>query len=166
MKTNLFRILVMLIGLSLLWLLFSGLFKPLLLILGLLSCLLVVGLVSRTNILEEQSIPHQIYLDRWIVYNLWLAWEIIKANIVVIRHILDPKLPITPTVSRLPADLTDLGQVIYANSITLTPGTVSMYVESKHIEVHALTQEGMEDLQSNRMYHRIKRLERNQTTAE
>ncbi len=83
-----------------------------------------------------------------------------RANIDVMRRVLSPALPIDPVVKWLPAgQTTDLGRVIYANSITLTPGTVSINVEDGRIEVHALSREGMAALEEGDMDARVQGVE-------
>ena len=68
--------------------------------------------------------------------------------------------PIHPTLFSVPADqLSDLGKVIYANSITLTPGTVSINLEAHHIDVHALTKSGAAALQQGAMHEKVLALE-------
>ena len=141
------------------WILLSGHFEPLLLILGGLSCVGVVRLASRMYSIDHES--HPIHLSLKIpAYWLWLAWEIIKSNIAVVKLVWHPTMPISPTVVRVKANQsTDLGKIVFANSITLTPGTVSMEVDDDEIEVHALTQELAEDLQSGVMDRRVTELE-------
>ena len=73
---------------------------------------------------------------------------------------LNPKLPISPCLIRLRASQsTDLGQVIYANSITLTPGTITLDVRDDIILVHNLTDEMADDLLTNEMDRRVTQLE-------
>ncbi len=141
------------------WILLSGHFEPLLLILGGLSCVAVVTLASRMYSIDQES--HPIHLSLKIPsYWLWLAWEIIKSNIAVVKLVWHPAMPISPTVVRVKASQhTDLGKIVYANSITLTPGTVSMEVDEDEIEVHAITRELAEDLKSGVMDRRVAELE-------
>jgi len=153
------RVLVLLFVLACFWLALSGLFKPLLLALGAVSCLLVAWLTLRKGLTDEQSIVTQLHWGRWFRYLIWLIGEIVKSTIDVSARILNPAMPITPTVEHVPAELTDLGKVIYANSITLTPGTVSIDLTDDGIVVHALTREGMEGLKGGEMYRRVKELE-------
>lgn len=142
-----------------LWLLLSGHFEPLLLALGLGSTLLVVFIAIRMEVIDRESHPFHLTL-RLPVYWAWLAWEIAKANLAVARIVLTPSPPISPTVVRVKASQrSDLGQVIYANSITLTPGTVSMNLEDGHIEVHALTNDMARSLEEGDMDRRVSRLE-------
>lgn len=141
------------------WILLSGHFEPLLLVLGSLSCIGVVGLASRMYAIDHES--HPIHLSTKIPqYWLWLAWEVIKSNIAVVKLVWHPAMPISPTVVRVKASqLTDLGKIVFANSITLTPGTVSLDVGTDEIEVHALTEEIAQDLQSGVMDRRVTEME-------
>ena len=100
---------------------------------------------------------HPIHLTwRAVTYWPWLAWEIVKANIQVARIVVDPRLPIDPRVITVKAGQgDDLGWVTYANSITLTPGTVSIDVRGPTIEVHALTGDFAAGLESGEMDRRV-----------
>ena len=93
-------------------------------------------------------------------FALWLTWALVQSNIDIARRILDPRLPIAPRMIRVKASQkTHLGQVIYANSITLTPGTVSVDVEEGMIEVHALTEEAAKEVLDGEMDRRVTRFE-------
>jgi len=146
--------------LCLVWWLWSGMAKTLLLVLGGLSCLAVVVITWRMRILDDEGAPLELTLGA-LLYMPWLLWEIFKANLSVAWRILHPGLPIEPTVIRIkPSQRTELGQVIYGNSITLTPGTVTIDVEGGELIVHALTREAAEGLRSGAMDRRVSRLER------
>lgn len=142
------------------WLLLSGYFEALLIGLGVVSCLLVVWIAHRMDVVDHEGQP--VHLGwRAFTYWIWLAGEIVKANLYVARRILDPKLPIEPTLVRVKtSQRSELGQVVYANSITLTPGTVSMRVGEGTILVHALTGELAEGLESGAMDRRVSAMER------
>jgi multicomponent Na+:H+ antiporter subunit E len=141
------------------WLLWSGHFGGLLLVLGALSCLAVVVIAMRMRVVDSEGAPIEHAL-RALVYVPWLLWEIAKANFDVARRILDPRLPIDPRVIRVRASQRrDLARVIYANSITLTPGTVSIDVAGDRITVHALTREAAEGLAAGEMDRRVSRVE-------
>ena len=142
------------------WLLLSGFFEPLLLGLGFLSCVIVVLIANRMDVIDHEGQPVQLGW-RILTYWVWLAVEIVKANLDVARRILDPKLPIDPVLVRVKASqASELGQVIYANSITLTPGTVSMRVGGGEILVHAIAREMAEDLEGGEMDRRVTAVER------
>lgn len=156
------RVTVLLVVLAGFWMALSGFFKPLLLGLGVLSCVFVAWITLRKSLVEAQSVLTQIYWVRWWRYNFWLVGQIIKASIDVSRRILDPRMPISPTVDKVPANLPDMGKVIYANSITLTPGTVSINLTDDGIIVHSLTRENIEALHEGEMCRRVKELVRNE----
>ena len=147
------------IVLGVLWLLLSGHFTPLLLVLGFCSVTFVVYLALRMEVVDHEGHPIHLNIRATIFYWLWLLKAIFLANIDVCRRILTPGLPISPTVADIESTSSDdLLHVIYANSITLTPGTVSMSVDGNIIKVHALTREGAAELQAGEMNRRINSL--------
>ncbi|MEE9348216.1 MAG: Na+/H+ antiporter subunit E [Robiginitomaculum sp.] len=124
------------------WLTLSGHFEPLFLFFGVVSILFTLGLVYRMRILDGETAPYM-QLPKMLSYFVWLFWEIIKANIAVVKAVLRPDLEVSPAMIRVPApQKTDLGKTMFANSITLTPGTVSIDMqENGEILVHALLSE-------------------------
>jgi multicomponent Na+:H+ antiporter subunit E len=145
-----------------LWLLLSGYFDvPLLLSFGVLSCALVVFVAWRTEAIDPEERPLRLRLNLHVLgYWPWLLWQIVLANLDVAKRIVDPKLPISPTLITLkPSQRSDLGRVIYANSITLTPGTVTTDLSGDTLEVHALTREAADSLLEGDMDRRVTRLE-------
>ena len=155
---------LLLFGAYLLW---SGLawpwadhFEPLLLWMGIVSTALVVFIAIRMRVVDSEGAPVELASLRLLLYIPWLAWEIAKANVDVARRILNPRLPISPRLIEVPAtQRSDIGQVVYANSITLTPGTVSVSVEDGTITVHALTREAAEGVETGEMDRRVTNLE-------
>jgi multicomponent Na+:H+ antiporter subunit E len=133
------------------WLLLSGHYTPLLLGLGGVSTLLVVAISLRMDVVDHEGHPLHLGL-RILWYWPWLIVQVLRANVDVARRVLSPSLPISPRMFKVRAtQRTDLGRVIYANSITLTPGTVSVELEGSVILVHALTAEAAEDLREGTM---------------
>lgn len=119
----------------------SGYFKPLLLSLGVISIVLTIWIARRMRILDGETAPYMT-IPQTLVYFTWLFKEIIKANIAVVRAVLSPDMAVSPTLTRIPTpQKTDIGKVMFANSITLTPGTVSVDIQDDHILVHALLSE-------------------------
>lgn len=145
----------LLLFLFVVWLLLSGYFDALLLILGLISCAFVVWIAKRQDVVDHEGHPIHLRPVRWILYSIWLIGEIVKSNIDVAKRVWNPKLPISPTIVKVPADSDELRQVIYANSITLTPGTVSIDLTDATITVHALTREGAAALETGEMGRRV-----------
>lgn len=151
------RLLLLLLVLACFWLLLSGHFTPMLLALGAASCLFVAWVTMRKGLVDDRSALMQIRWGRWCRYQAWLAVQIARAAVDVAARILDPRLPISPVVDDVPADLPALGKVIYANSITLTPGTVSINLtDDDRIIVHSLTREGMDELKNGEMLRRVR----------
>ena len=142
------------------WLLWSGHYTPMIISFGVLSCLLVVFIARRMYLADPEGHPIHL-LPRLLLYIPWLSWAVFRANLDVALRILKPGLPISPRMVKVKAgQKTHLGMVAYANSITLTPGTVSVdLLEDGEITVHALTREAAEDLQTGVMDRRVVRLE-------
>ena len=140
------------------WLLWSGLYKPLLITLGVLSCLLVLVLTRRMTNFSQDFFNLRLTL-RLIPFWGWLSGELVKANLQVARIILSPGLPISPTVVRINAKDKEPGsQALLANSITLTPGTVTIDDHEAKLFVHCLTREGAEELREGEMNRRVAEL--------
>ena len=142
-----------------LWIALSGHFDPFLLSLGLLSAATVTLVSHRMGVIDAEGQPLEL-MPGLLRYAPWLAKEIVRACIDVAWRIVQPSLPIQPTIIRVPANQrTVTGRVSFANSITLTPGTISLDVLEKQIEVHALTAESAADLESGEMGKRVEHLE-------
>jgi multicomponent Na+:H+ antiporter subunit E len=142
------------------WLLLSGLYKPLLLGLGLASCLLVVWLVRRLETIDHESLPLGLGW-RIFPYWLWLLKEIVMSSLTVTRIVLSPKLRISPRLVKLQSlPRSEVVRVVLGNSITLTPGTLTTDIdEDGVITVHALTAEGAADVLAGEMNRRASALE-------
>lgn len=147
------------IVLAALWLLNSGLYNGLLLSLGLVSIWFSIWLSLRMGIIDDESQP--LHLSRKLPgYYLWLAKKIIQSNIDVLLLIWRGPGAISPCVATLPCEQrSEISKVIYANSITLTPGTVAMDLGDDTVLVHSLTTAAIEELQQGEMAARVNRLE-------
>lgn len=112
--------------------------KPIIASLGAVSILLSAILAYRFDILDREGSPYARLLPL-ITYWTWLVVEIFKANWVVIKACLRSTLDINPALVKVKTRCeSDLARTVFANSITLTPGTVSVEVEGSKILVHAL----------------------------
>ncbi len=146
-----------------LWLLLSGHYNPLLLTFGALSCLFVAWVAYKLGLLDANSktLKFNLKLPTFVP---WFFIEIVKSNLDVCKRILHPKLPIDPKfVSVNAAQHDDLAKAVFANCITLTPGTYSVDTDANSIEVHALTEELAEEIQKGELSKRIAKLENNNT---
>ena len=155
------RALLTLTGLYSFWLLLSGIFEPFLLAEGFGSAIAVLLFTRHLDSVADNASPSNLDGPRLIAYIPWLIREIIVAAWDVTKRILHPAMPISPTmVEFIPSQKTDAGLVIHANSITLTPGTISVEVEPGRFLVHALSREGGATLAGSEMDRRCAALER------
>lgn len=144
-KSNIPAILAWLAILAAVWLLWSGLYKPLVIGLGALSCLLTAFIAHRIGFFNQSTSLH--LLPRMPGYWFKLFIEIIKSSIDVTRIVLNPKLPISPTEIEIKAaPKGPIGQAILGNSITLSPGTVTIDVFEGRMRIHCLTKESADEL--------------------
>ena len=112
------------------------------------------------KIVDEEGAPVQLGIRPFTSYLPWLAKEIIVSNIEVARIILSPKMKLQRNMVDVHINQkTEIGRVIMANSITLTPGTVSVNLEGDQVQVHALSFEGAEEDLSGEMDRRVCKLE-------
>ena len=150
-----FHSLSLFVVLYLFWLLLSGFFTAFLLSAGAGSALAVVWFARRMDLVDGEGHPIHLGL-RVMLYWPWLLAEIVKSAWQVSRIIVDPRLPISPTLVRFkPSQKTDVGLVIHANSITLTPGTITIEASSGEFLVHGLTRLGAKGTVQSEMDRRI-----------
>lgn len=145
--------------LSAFWLVNSGHYTPLLLTFMLASVASIVALSHYMDMVDGEAQPLNITFTLPI-YLLWLAKEVVLANVVVAKCVWRGKKAISPrTMIVTASQKSDLGIVIYANSITLTPGTVSIDLEDNKILVHALNEESAAGLLTGEMDRRVCKVE-------
>jgi len=141
------------------WLINSGHYTPLLLSFMVVSVLFVVILCRIMDVVDGESQPLNLTFTIPL-YFFWLIKEVVVSNIAVARSVWQGVDSISPNVVTVTAhQKTDLGKVIYANSITLTPGTVSVDLQGDQITVHALTRETTASLLEGEMDRRVCRVE-------
>ena len=150
--------------LVIIWLLMSGLFKAQFIILGALSVALVVWLSHRMGVTYHRGQPVFVRIFEVLRYWSYLIVEIFKSNVAVTRLLMHRDLPIKPvlrTVSATPD--TEMGRVVYANSITLTPGTTAInFTRNGDILVHALHEDSLHELEDDVMAEHVRQIERKQ----
>lgn len=155
------QLLRLIVTLTVLWLLLSGMFKPLLLFFGVVSIAIVCYLSFNMKVLMHRGQPLYLRVRYILGYCGWLIIEVLKSNVAVLKQIFDPALPIDPILKAIPSQQkTELGRVVYANSITLTPGTVAINIaRNGDILVHALNKAAMQELEEGDMGERVCLLE-------
>ena len=113
----------------------------------------------RMRALDAEGHPIELFRGA-VTYFPWLAWEIVKSAWAVTKVVLHPRLPISPTLTVVTASQrTGAGIATYANSITLTPGTITMAVRGNELTVHALVGDGALDLEAGGMDRRVREFE-------
>ncbi|MCL0056159.1 Na+/H+ antiporter subunit E [Dehalococcoidia bacterium] len=126
------------------WLLLSGQMDIMHLGLGLV-CSLLVALFSHDLLIKEGT--RLTIFMRFIPFLGWLVLQIIIANINVARRVIDPKMPILPGIIKFRSNLkSDVAQTTLANSITLTPGTMTVDVVGGDFYIHCLAIEDEEKI--------------------
>lgn len=146
--------------LSIIWLVFSSQWNhPILLPLGAASIALTLYLAYRMHILDREGHPIHLLVPI-LKYLPWLIKEVIKANLIVASHIVRGPKSLSPRICRLRnSQETDLGRIFLANSITLTPGTVTVYVREQEVWFYALTEELEQGVLNGEMDGRVTQLE-------
>jgi multicomponent Na+:H+ antiporter subunit E len=141
------------------WLALSGHYTPWLIAIGILSSAAVALAANRMGIADSEGFPIRL-LARAPAYWPWLVKEIALSAVSVVRMILSPALPVSPTMTAVRAgQRTGAGIATYANSITLTPGTITVGVSGDDLTVHALARDGALDLESGRMDRQVTQFE-------
>lgn len=143
------------------WSLWSGLVieYPRLFYFGIGCSIFVVALIEYHRQVTKDYLDYKLGL-RPILYIPWLLWEIVKSNLAIARVILSPSMPIQPKLIRVTAtQKTELGKVIHANSITLTPGTTTLDVRDDTLLVHALTDSSAQGALSGVIDRKVSALE-------
>ncbi len=106
-------------------------------------------LLPQKNIFKISTIFYCLWLLKEIVLSAWAVSRIAWRKHIILQPNLEPINTIQTS---------DVGIVVYANSITLTPGTVTLSVEGKHLLVHALDNDFMAGLQTGEMDKRVKKI--------
>lgn len=141
------------------WLALSGHYTPMLVAVGGASAMVCVLAAIRMRAADREGHPIELFPGA-VTYFPWLIREIAKSAWAVTRTILHPRLPISPTMTVVRASQrTSVGVAVYANSITLTPGTITVGVHGKNLTVHALVREGALDLEGGGMDRRVSEFE-------
>ena len=158
-RTGLALIRLILISLALFayWLLLSGHYEPWFVVSGAVLTVASVAFCLMKGVTDDEGFPVE-KLPRGLVYWPWLGWQMVLSALNVSRIILDPKLPISPTMVKVAAkERTAVGLTTYANSITLTPGTISVEVSErgKAVWVHCITRENAQGFEDDPMNDRV-----------
>lgn len=141
-----------------LWLLLSGHYTPLIISFGVVSSAFCVWMSSRIKSYDNEGLPLHL-IGGLPIYLIWLIWQIVLANWFTIKTIFTND--VSPSMFRVKTGkITEAGLVLYANSITLTPGTVTIKMMRGGFLVHALTLAMADDVKSDAMGAKIRQIDR------
>lgn len=143
------------VALSIFWLLLSGFLQPLLLFFGVASTVLVLLVLRRMDAVDTEvktvTSGHRIFR-----YAIWLIREIFKSSLHVTKLVWGSPKDVSPALATISAkNVPEKVRVLYANSITLTPGTLSVDLKGEDITVHALHKDSIEELKNGGMEKHI-----------
>ncbi|MEX1197261.1 MAG: Na+/H+ antiporter subunit E [Pseudohongiellaceae bacterium] len=145
----------LLIVLTVVWWILSGYTYPLLLSLGAVSILFTVYLAHRMNVVDAESHPMHISVQL-LRYWVYLVGQILLSNIKMVKIILSPNPDIDPRIIRVRTrQNSELGRVVLGNSVTLTPGTVTVDIRGDELEIHALNGAIAADVERGEMDRRV-----------
>ena len=138
----------------------SGHFSPIVLGMGVLGIALVLWLSTKMALVDREGVPAEL-LPPAAPYVAWLGFEVLKSNVAVGRRVLSFDPALAPELIEIEdGQGSDVGRALYGNSITLTPGTITVASEGNVLRVHALTREGASDLRAGAMRDRVARVDR------
>tara|TARA_B100000963_G_C22449351_1_gene590337 strand:- start:194 stop:673 length:480 start_codon:yes stop_codon:yes gene_type:complete len=158
------KILVLAILYGAIWIALSGHFDFLLLSFGVVSVLIVLYTLRRMRIVDKTPVKFQINLMSLMMYCSWLIKEILKSNITVAKTILSPQIKVKQNIFYVPlTPKSEAAQVIFANSITLTPGTITVETEKKNLLVHSLNFSDSTEDEIAEMGQKVSKCERRST---
>ncbi|MBJ40767.1 MAG: hypothetical protein CMD84_00610 [Gammaproteobacteria bacterium] len=144
------------------WFLLSGMTNLFMIILGLLSSFFVVWIINKMDLVDHEVSFHNFSISKLIMYFFWLLREIIISNLKVCLCIVAPNKKINPEIIKIKSSQnSEFANVLYANSITLTPGTVTIDVDKNNFTVHTLDAQFKESLETNIMDEKILSTEQN-----
>ena len=146
------------VALAIFWLLLSGFLKPLLLAFGAISVALVLYVLKRMD--DVDSAPQKLGANFSLLrYLPWLMGQIVASSVQVTKLIWGSVDKVSPAIAKVDSStVSKSNRVTYANSITLTPGTLSVDLDDEHITVHALQSDSIEELAEGGMAKKIESL--------
>lgn len=139
------------------WIIWSGLFDAFHLSLGVISCL-IVTFMSHDLLFKRKRFAAKDITEamRLAIYIPWLIYQIILSNIHVAKIVLKPNMPIDPEIVRYRHKLKkDISITTFANSIILTPGTITAEIKDDEFFVHCLDKKVADDLFTGEMEDRV-----------
>lgn len=141
--------------LYLVWVLWGALMKTPVWQLGLVSCVLVLWLTLRMGLARNDLLGVHL-LHRMPRYWVWLVWQMVLSNLQVLKLVLGPRSALQPRVVEFEAEAgSPFALALLGNSITITPGTLTIDIDRRKVTVHCLTRETADELLEGSMNRRI-----------
>ena len=104
---------------------------------GVVSAFIVTLFFSKYSLKVKGRVFHCHRYFWALIYLFVFLWEVIKANFDVAYRVLHPGLPVKPGIVKAKTNLTtDIGKIFLANSITMTPGTITVDILEDHFYIH------------------------------
>jgi multicomponent Na+:H+ antiporter subunit E len=123
------------------WFVLSGQTSPFFVGVAVIAIIATMWLSARLKVIDRDGSPYH-RAPQLLLYLGWLFGEIVKANVAVIARVIGPSHAIDPAMVEVKSSAkSSLGRALFANSITLTPGTVTVDVVGQTLKVHALVRE-------------------------
>ena len=145
-------------ALAAVWYGWSGHLESLIVVSAAVSIAITVIVCARMEIVDRDGNLLRL-LPRMLAYTPMLLGRIIRSNIEVASIVLSPRMPLTPRLRRVyTTQESPLAQTVYANSVTLTPGSLTVRVEDDAIVVHTLTEENARAFDRGTMNRFVTRL--------
>lgn len=137
------------------WLLLSGIIQPLMLFFGVISVILVLVALVRMDTTDKE--PKAIGTGiPFLRYTPWLIGQITLSSLEVTKMVWGAPSKVSPTLATVDAsEIPEDCRALYANSITLTPGTLSVDLDGDDVTVHALQQSSIDELKQGHMKNKI-----------
>jgi len=152
-KNHLIKIFIVIF---LFWFALSGMTSINILFLGLISSLFIAYIINKMDLIDHEVSLHNFNIIRLILYIIWLVKEIIISSIMVCICIILPSKKVSPKIIKIKcSQKSEAAKVLYANSITLTPGTVTIDVSDDVFTVHTLDKSFEESLESMKMDKKV-----------
>lgn len=147
------------------WLLITASLEPKFLIMGLVSTVVVAWMCMPIFMLHNQSHTKKYFMlgfspIKLLLYTIWLMKELVLANVDVAKAALKKDLPIEPKILYFQCHYDNpLALTVLANSITLTPGTITVNVSHKNVyTIHALTPGAAQGIMDGAMLKKVAEL--------
>jgi multicomponent Na+:H+ antiporter subunit E len=162
-KLSLINLFLSFVALMAFWLIMSGIYQPMQIAQGVVSVVIVIAINHKLKqhkfFEDEMDDLSQLRFQYTPIFLIWLIIEIVKAGLHVANVIINPNRSIETYILKFKVDLPSAhAKMILGNSITLTPGTLTIDITGDEYTVHALTPKSFEGITSDVMPRKVLKL--------